>query len=203
MHKFAPAILALSIGALTASCASAQAQNQGHDHAAMDHSAHAAAEAPARATAGATGHATLINGQGAELGTVTLSQGATGLLIKVEATGLTPGWHGIHLHATGQCEAPFTSAGSHIKHNTDGIHGLLNPQGPDNGDLPNVYADATGKVMAEVFTPRARIADQGPGEWLYDADGSALVIHANPDDHTSQPIGGAGDRVACAVLKAH
>lgn len=201
MHKFAPATLALTIGALTASCAMAQDQNQAHNHAhnhaAMDHSAHAMT-----ATAGATAQATIINGQGANVGTVSLTQGTTGTLIKVEASGLTPGWHGIHLHATGQCEAPFTSAGSHIKHTADAVHGLLNPAGPDNGDLPNVYADATGKVMAEVFTTRARIADQGPGEWLFDADGSALVIHAKTDDHTSQPIGGAGDRVACAVLKA-
>lgn len=197
MHKFSPATLALVIGALTASCASAQSQN----HAAMDHSAHAAA-ASERTIPGQTGQADLINGQGAKIGAVTLSQGATGLLMKVEATGLTPGWHGIHLHATAKCEAPFTSAGSHIKHNTSGVHGLLNAEGPDNGDLPNVYADATGAVHAEIFTTRARIASAGPGEWLWDADGSALVIHANPDDHTSQPIGGAGDRVACAVLSA-
>lgn len=198
MHKFAPATLALTIAALTASCATAQAQNHAPNHVAMGHSA----PAPVQAAAGATSQATIINGQGASVGTVTLTQGTTGVLMKVEVTGLTPGWHGIHLHATGQCEAPFTSAGSHIKHTADAVHGLLNPAGPDNGDLPNVHADANGKVMAEVFTTRARIADQGPGEWLFDADGSALVIHAKTDDHTSQPIGGAGDRVACAVLKA-
>ena len=57
-------------------------------------------------------------------------------------------------------------------------------------------------MNAEVFTSHARLAQNGPGQWLLDADGSALVIHANPDDHSSQPIGGAGDRVACAVIKA-
>ncbi|MCO8029087.1 superoxide dismutase family protein [Brevundimonas diminuta] len=163
----------------------------------------ASTEAAARATPGQTAQVAIINGQGAEAGKATLTQGATGLLIKVEATGLTPGWHGIHIHATGQCEAPFTSAGAHINHgDPKQPHGLLNADGPDDGDLPNVFADAKGAVSAEVFTTRARLADAGPGQWLLDDDGSALVIHANADDHSSQPIGGAGDRVACAVIKA-
>ena len=163
----------------------------------------ASTEAAARATPGQTAQVAIINGQGAEAGKATLTQGATGLLIKVEAAGLTPGWHGIHIHATGQCEAPFTSAGAHINHgDPKQPHGLLNADGPDDGDLPNVFADAKGAVNAEVFTTRARLADAGPGQWLLDDDGSALVIHANADDHSSQPIGGAGDRVACAVIKA-
>nr|WP_303682690.1 superoxide dismutase family protein [Brevundimonas naejangsanensis] len=163
----------------------------------------ASTEAAARATPGQTAQVAIINGQGAEAGKATLTQGATGLLIKVEATGLAPGWHGIHIHATGQCEAPFTSAGAHINHgDPKQPHGLLNADGPDDGDLPNVFADAKGAVSAEVFTTRARLADAGPGQWLLDDDGSALVIHANADDHSSQPIGGAGDRVACAVIKA-
>jgi len=57
-------------------------------------------------------------------------------------------------------------------------------------------------VNAELFTTRARISSEGPGQWLWDADGSAIIIHANPDDHSTQPIGGAGDRVACAALSA-
>lgn len=163
----------------------------------------ASTEAAARTTPGQTAQVAIINGQGAEAGKATLTQGATGLLIKVEVTGLTPGWHGIHIHATGQCEAPFTSAGAHINHgDPKQPHGLLNADGPDDGDLPNVFADTSGAVNAEVFTTRARLADAGPGQWLLDDDGSALVIHANADDHSSQPIGGAGDRVACAVIKA-
>ena len=160
-------------------------------------------EAAARATPGQTAQVAIINGQGADIGKATLTQGSTGLLIKVEATGLTPGWHGIHIHATGQCAAPFTSAGAHINHTDPKTpHGLLNAQGPDDGDLPNLYAAADGSAHGEFFTTKARISQDGPGQWLWDADGSALVIHANADDHASQPIGGAGDRVACAVIKA-
>jgi Cu-Zn family superoxide dismutase len=203
----------LTAAALTAFAATsllaASAFAQSHDHAAMGHGAQGQAAAmdhsamTPRATPGQTGQAAIINGQGAEIGKATLTQGATGLLIKVEATGLTPGWHGIHIHATGQCAAPFTSAGAHINHTDPKTpHGLLNAQGPDDGDLPNLYAAADGSAHGEFFTTKARITQDGPGQWLWDADGSALVIHANPDDHNSQPIGGAGDRVACAVLSA-
>lgn len=160
-------------------------------------------EAPLRANPGDFGEATLVGASGARVGRAILTQGPTGLLIRIEAEGLTPGWHGVHIHATGQCDAPFTSAGAHINHSDPKApHGLLNAGGPDDGDLPNVFADASGQVRAELFTSRARIAENGPGQWLWDADGSALVIHANADDHASQPIGGAGDRVACGVMAA-
>ena len=134
-----------------------------------------------------------------------LQRGEMGVVIRLEFNpkALTPGWHGVHIHATGQCDAPFTGAGSHVNHgDPEAPHGLLNPGGPDDGDLPNIHADTAGQVRAELFTTRARIAAEGPGQWLWDADGSALVIHANADDHVSQPIGGAGSRVACGVMAA-
>lgn len=168
----------------------------------------AAAPAPAltaqRADVGATATAPLTNGQGGQAGTATFSQGPQGVVIRIEATGLTPGWHGIHLHETGTCEGPgFQSAGAHVHGgSTDVVHGLLNAQQNDFGDLPNIYADAQGRAYAEVFTTFARLADSGPGAHLLDADGSAIVIHAQPDDHNSQPIGGSGDRVACGVIAA-
>lgn len=158
---------------------------------------------PSRAAMGDFGEATLIDSAGQRVGRAALTQGPTGLLIRIEADGLTPGWHGVHIHATGECEAPFTSAGGHINHGEPkDPHGLLNAQGPDDGDLPNIHADAEGRVRAEIFTTRARIARDGPGQWLWDADGSALVIHANMDDHSTQPIGGAGARVACGIMAA-
>jgi Cu-Zn family superoxide dismutase len=160
-------------------------------------------DARERAAVGDFGEAPLVNAEGRNVGRAILTQGPTGLLIRIEADGLTPGWHGAHIHATGQCAAPFTSAGGHINHGEPKApHGLLNAQGPDDGDLPNIFADAGGRVRAEVFTTEARIAREGPGQWLWDADGSALVIHAAMDDHTSQPIGGAGDRVVCGVMAA-
>lgn len=177
---------------------------------AQDNTHHAAAAAVDRtdpeavASFDAQHNINLINNAGQAAGTVTLKQGRTGLLLVVDAKGLTPGWHGIHIHATGTCEATFTSAGAHINHADNKVpHGLLNAQGPDDGDLPNIFADANGNAKAELFTQNARISETGNGQWLLDADGSAIVIHANADDHSSQPIGGAGDRVACGEIHAH
>lgn len=183
MHRLAPAVLAICLAAPLGACASMGMAE--------------------RAPLGDFGEATLVNAEGTRVGRAVLTQGPTGLLIRIEATGMSPGWHGIHLHQTAECEGAFTSAGGHIHGGEGGKpHGLLNPAGPDDGDLPNVHADATGRVMAEVFTPRARISATGPGAWLWDADGSAIVIHAGADDHTTQPIGGAGARVACGILAA-
>lgn len=188
LHRLAAALFLASPLALASACASA---------------ADAAQSAAARAPVGTTGQAVLVNAQGETIGRVDLRQGPTGLVIRVEASGLTPGWHGVHIHAAGECAAPFTSSGAHINHGEPKApHGLLNAQGPDDGDLPNLYAGPDGKVNAELFTTRARISSEGPGQWLWDEDGSAVIIHANPDDHSSQPIGGAGDRVACAALSA-
>jgi len=187
-NRLAAAILLASPLALTTACAATGNAPQAHAE---------------RAPIGATGQAILVNTAGANIGRVDLRQGPTGLVMKIEASGLTPGWHGIHVHATGECAAPFTSSGAHINHGEPKApHGLLNAAGPDDGDLPNIWAGADGKVNAELFTTRARISSEGPGQWLWDEDGSAIIIHANPDDHSTQPIGGAGDRVACAALSA-
>ncbi|WP_292051274.1 MULTISPECIES: superoxide dismutase family protein [unclassified Brevundimonas] len=195
MKKTATVVAASGIMALSIGCA-AIAQDSSHQ-------GHGAATATAAATAPSK-VVDLINAQGQSAGRVTLKQGPSGLLMVVEAQGLTPGWHGIHLHATAQCEAPFTSAGAHINHADPKVpHGLLNAAGPDDGDLPNIFADANGVAKAELFTTRARLAGNYPGQDLMDDDGSAIIIHANADDHTSQPIGGAGDRVACATIKHH
>jgi len=160
--------------------------------------------AAARAPVGATARAALADGEGASAGTATFRQGPTGVVIRIEATGLTPGWHGLHLHGVGQCEGPkFESAGSHVKHGGSGaVHGLLNAEGPESGDLPNLYAGADGRAFAEVFTTGAALVEGAGGEYLLDADGSALLIHAMADDHAAQPIGGSGDRVACGVVAA-
>ena len=74
-------------------------------------------------------------------------------------------------------------------------HGLLNPAGPEAGDIPNIWAAADGSAGYEAFTTLITGAE------LADEDGTAMIIHANRDDHLTQPIGGAGPRVACAVIR--
>lgn len=140
--------------------------------------------------------------KGEDMGSATLTEAPGGLLMRIEARGLTPGWHGLHFHEKADCSTPdFKSAGGHTHREGPVAHGLLNPGGNETGDLPNLFAGADGVAMAEVFSPSVSLTAAGRDR-LLDADGSALVIHAAPDDHLSQPIGGAGGRVACAVIKA-
>jgi Cu-Zn family superoxide dismutase len=136
-----------------------------------------------------------------DIGQLTLKEGSGGVVVTLTASGISEGWHGMHFHVKGDCsDTAFKNSGGHI--NPSGReHGLQNPNGPDNADLPNIYADENGNVHAEMFTTRVSLIDGVPGRPnLLDSDGSALVIHANRDDHMSQPIGGAGPRIACATI---
>lgn len=122
--------------------------------------------------------------------------------VTITVTGLTPGAHGVHLHAVGKCEAPgFTSAGGHVD------PGPASNMDPDMnhpfhmGDLPNLVADASGKAMLKAVTNRVTIGD-GPLS-LFDADGSAIIVHANPDQgKTGEAKSGVsgGPRVACGII---
>ena len=148
--------------------------------------------------------ADLINPDGATVGAASFHQGPTGVLVTLSVEGLTPGAHGIHLHAVGACSPDFTAAGGHLTATDNAVHGLKNPErtvdNHDNGDLPNLYAAADGIAQAEYFTSLVTIFG-GSMPSLLDADGATLVIHENPDDHVTQPIGGAGGRVACGIIR--
>jgi Cu-Zn family superoxide dismutase len=157
----------------------------------------ALAAAPALAQPAPGASAELKNAAGETIGRATLSDSPFGVLMRLEARGLTPGWHGLHFHEKGDCsKADFTSAGGHTHGGTAArVHGLMNPKANESGDLPNLYVAADGTGAAEVFTGATSLRA------LMDADGTAVVIHAAPDDHMSQPIGGAGARVACGVVR--
>ena len=145
----------------------------------------------------------LIGADGRVGGRVMLREGRTGVLISVEARGLKPGWHGMHFHEKGVCsDAGFKMSGGHMNHDPKQAHGLLSSSGPDFGDLPNLWVGSDGVGHAQAFSTLVSLHGEGGRPALLDADGSALVIHADPDDQTSQPIGGAGARVACAVIHA-
>ena len=149
-----------------------------------------------------TATAELKNAAGAGVGKVTLTEAPKGVLMRIEAQGLPPGWHGLHFHAVGDCsKSDFTSAGPHVHGAADAVHGLLNPQANEMGDLPNLYADMHGGAAGEFFTTLVSLRGAGGRPALIDGDGSAVVIHASADDHSTQPIGGAGARIACAVIK--
>ena len=151
-----------------------------------------------RAAGGAVQAIDLVDGAGASRGNVTVGDVAGGLAITVNASGLTPGTHGIHLHETGRCEGPkFASAGGHWNPGMK-KHGRDNPEGAHLGDLANLEVAANGTATASFTVAGATIASGAA--MLADADGTALVIHAKTDDYKTDPSGASGDRIACAVL---
>ena len=116
-------------------------------------------------------------------------------------TGAAAGEHGIHIHAVGLCEPPgFTSAGGHF--NPAGKkHGLNSPEGSHAGDLPNMVFDGAGNATYSAVVESITL---GAGvNSVFDADGSAVVIHAGPDDMMTDPAGNSGARIACGTLAAY
>ena len=142
--------------------------------------------------------ATLRGANGAPAGTAIIAAAGDRLTITVAAAGLSAGLHGVHLHMVGTCDAPsFASAGGHL--NPQGHqHGTANPAGSHLGDLPNlsIGSNGAGTLTADLRATRAEAETA-----LFDADGTALVIHADPDDYKTDPSGNSGTRIACGVLK--
>jgi superoxide dismutase, Cu-Zn family len=139
--------------------------------------------------------ATLNDAAGNNRGSVTLSEGAGGMRVSVQAQGLAAGTHGVHFHAVGRCDGPdFQSAGPHWNPAMK-QHGRDNPQGAHSGDLPNITIGADGRGTLETTLSDAALAG------LLDADGAALLIHASADDYRTDPSGNSGARIACGVIQ--
>ncbi|MFW3172476.1 superoxide dismutase family protein [Geodermatophilus sp. CPCC 206100] len=183
-----------------------------------------AEEAPAEAATGSASSpaaagggdltARLVDAAGAEVGTVTLSEGEGGTRVSVEATGLPPGFHGFHVHAIGLCEpasvsptdpsmtGDFLSAGGHLGA-ADADHGQ------HAGDLPSLHVGESGAGSLTAVTDALNLDD------LTDDDGSAVMVHAGPDnfaniperyapagaDQTTRGTGDAGGRIACGTVE--
>ena len=150
--------------------------------------------------AGGAVHASaeIVNTAGEVVGWAKFTEDATGTLhVNVHVAGLTPGLHGIHIHNTAACvlgtSPAFSSAGPH--HNP-----LFALHGNHAGDLPNLVANEAGRGHLDATSDGATLS-VGPVS-LFDFNGSAIVIHANPDDHVTNPTGNSGARVACGVIVA-
>lgn len=143
--------------------------------------------------------AELKNGGGEKVGRATFKEQKSGVKVMVEVKNLPPGSHGIHIHEVGKCDPPnFETAGEHFNP-TGKKHGVKVPEGPHAGDLPNLVVNKEGKGKLEVLLPQVTL--EGSSNALLNPQGTALIIHADPDDESTQPTGGSGSRIACGVIK--
>jgi Cu-Zn family superoxide dismutase len=128
----------------------------------------------------------------------------TGTIVEVVVTakGLKPGLHAVHLHAIGKCEPDFSAAGGHFD---PGPAGNTDPDANHPfhmGDLPQLQVGENGEGTLRTVTTRVTISD-GPLT-IFDADGTAIIIHANPDQGiTGEPRSGVsgGPRLACGIFQ--
>ena len=158
----------------------------------------AGSAAPAQAQS-QTAKAALKTADGKDAGSVTLTQTPRGVLLALAVKGLPPGEHAFHVHAVGKCEPPFDSAGGHFNPDSH-KHGLIAAEGAHAGDMPNLHIPAGGELMVEVLNAAITL-EKGKPNSVFDADGSAIVIHAGKDDYSTDPTGNAGGRIACGVVQ--
>lgn len=143
------------------------------------------------------GSATISDRSGNSVGTAMLYAQDGEVTVSVSLNGLSQGTHAVHLHTSGDCSAAdFTSAGGHLNP-MDNEHGTMNPQGAHLGDLPNVAVSTAGIGSSSTILrgSSATVISQ-----IFDADGTALVVHEGADDYMTDPAGAAGSRVACGVF---
>ncbi|KZN61850.1 hypothetical protein N473_21930 [Pseudoalteromonas luteoviolacea CPMOR-1] len=152
---------------------------------------------------GEVAHSKIINNQGEQIGTAHYTQGNEGVVIEIIAQKLPAGKHGMHFHEVGTCvdQHHFKKAKGHIMPSGK-PHGYYHPGGPHEGNLPNLIVRKDGTVHVELYTELVSISGRGNKPALLDDNGSVLMIHANEDDHLTQPIGGSGSRIGCGIVIA-
>lgn len=157
------------------------------------------------AVAGAAGmeksiSSAIFDPAGKPVGTAIFYEKKGGVEVTMKVTGLQPGKHGVHIHENGKCEPPgFSTAGSHFNP-TSKHHGAGSPGGKHAGDLPNLVVQSDGTAKLTAIAQGATLGT-GTGS-LLKPGGTALVIHAKPDDEKTDPSGNSGDRIACGVISA-
>ena len=146
-----------------------------------------------------SGKATLKDAGGKEVGSAQLSQTPHGVLVRLTLKGVPAGEHAFHVHQTGKCEPPFTTAGGHFNPGNK-KHGIMAGDGPHAGDMPNLHIPSDGALEIEVVNAAVTLDKDKPNS-LFKPEGTALIIHAGKDDYKTDPTGDAGGRIACGVIE--
>ena len=144
-----------------------------------------------------TAKAELKDASGKSVGIVNLMETPHGVLMHVKLTGVPAGTHAFHVHTTGKCEAPFTTAGGHFNPDSK-QHGALNEMGMHAGDMPDIEVPADGNLTFDVLNPGVTL--KAGANRLFKDGGTALMLHGGADDYKSDPAGNAGPRIACGVI---
>ncbi len=144
----------------------------------------------------------ILSSDGSTLGTLTLKDlGMGGTSVTVSVSGISEGSHAMHFHEFGRCDAPdFKSAGGHYNPNNRS-HGKMVADGPHAGDMMNIEVSADLSGQMTVVNDRVSLYGGHDLPAIFDADGTALILHEKADDYKSQPTGAAGGRIGCALLK--
>ncbi len=129
------------------------------------------------------------------IGRAAITEGRRGILVQLEVRGLLPGWHGVHVTDTGDCSdiQSFLTAGSTLAWKGED-HGILNANGPQQGDFPNVWVAQDGVGRAQFFNTLVH----GPD--LHKSNGSALVIYDTEDNFKTDLPAQPGNRIGCGVI---
>ena len=154
---------------------------------------------------GLTAEATLESPSGDYVGTVSFRQSATGVLVMAEARDLPYGGHAFIVHETGACAPDFSAAGDHFNP-SEAEHGFIHSSWKKDaageahgGDLPNIYAASDGTARADFFTAGFTLDSSQPHS-VFDADGSAIIVHELPDNYGAGESE-TGGRLACGVIR--
>ena len=148
-----------------------------------------------------TAMAELSSPSGETVGKVTFKQSANGVLIMAEASGLSPGGHALHIHPMGTCASDFFPAGMRFNP-TSGRHGFVRVSangGADSREMPNIYVGRDGVARADFFTSGITMV-QDEKHSVFDADGSAVVVHGSQDSDSGVEVDTSGF-VACGIIE--
>lgn len=174
---------------MNAETADAGAVEEGDDEGAMEHD-------PVASTGEPTAVARLQPADGSDVGgTVTFTQQADGVLVVANVTGLTGAEHGFHIHETGECTAPFESAGGHLDP-YDYPHGCAPEDQRELGDIGNLEVGDDGTGTYHAVLDKISLVDPA-----HQIAGRSVIVHAGADDCSTQPTGESGDRIACGVIE--